>query len=276
MVINDHDHQHKAEEILIEPETINSKLESSNSKIEKVKMTGTGSPCGACKFLRRKCVRGCVFAPYFCQEQGATHFAAIHKVFGASNVSKLLAHLPVSDRCEAAVTISYEAQARLQDPIYGCVSHIFALQQQVVNLQAQLAYLKEQAAQSCLNGTINENPNEKLLEKSSAALPQDLQSWFQVENSNLGPEFLPNMCTNLSTQHYGNNALMMEDLNPIGVNNENSGAMEESSSFSSFDESSNNSYSMSYDMQTNRRTWGFHEVEDLHSVAFGYGTRSHS
>lgn len=93
--------------------------------------SSSGSPCGACKFLRRKCVRGCVFAPYFCHEQGATHFAAIHKVFGASNVSKLLSYLPVSDRCEAAVTISYEAQARLQDPIYGCVSHIFSLQQQV-------------------------------------------------------------------------------------------------------------------------------------------------
>ena len=77
-------------------------------------------------------MRGCVFAPYFCHEEGAVHFAAIHKVFGASNVSKLLMHLPVADRCEAAVTISYEAQARLQDPIFGRVSHIFALQQQVV------------------------------------------------------------------------------------------------------------------------------------------------
>ncbi|KAF4387179.1 hypothetical protein G4B88_024751 [Cannabis sativa] len=91
---------------------------------------GSGSPCGACKFLRRKCIRGCIFAPYFCHEQGASHFAAIHKVFGASNVSKLLTHLPVNDRPGAAVTISYEAQARLKDPIYGCVSHIFALQQQ--------------------------------------------------------------------------------------------------------------------------------------------------
>lgn len=94
--------------------------------------SGSGSPCGACKFLRRKCAKGCVFAPYFCHEQGASHFAAIHKVFGASNASKLLSHLPISDRCEAAITISYEAQARLQDPIYGCVSHIFALQQQVL------------------------------------------------------------------------------------------------------------------------------------------------
>ncbi|KAL6901840.1 hypothetical protein ACP4OV_004716 [Aristida adscensionis] len=115
-------------------------------------MTGFGSPCGACKFLRRKCVRGCVFAPYFCHEQGAAHFAAIHKVFGASNVSKLLAHLPLADRPEAAVTISYEAQARLRDPIYGCVAHIFALQQQVMTLQAQLASLKAQAAQGQAGG----------------------------------------------------------------------------------------------------------------------------
>ncbi|XP_064958336.1 LOB domain-containing protein CRL1-like [Musa acuminata AAA Group] len=109
-------------------------------------MTGFGSPCGACKFLRRKCVRGCVFAPYFCHEQGAAHFAAIHKVFGASNASKLLLQLPVSDRPEAALTISYEAQARLQDPVYGCVSHIFALQQQILTLEAQLASLKAQTA----------------------------------------------------------------------------------------------------------------------------------
>jgi hypothetical protein len=93
--------------------------------------TGTGSPCGACKFLRRKCASDCIFAPYFCSEQGPARFAAIHKVFGASNVSKLLLHVPVAERCEAVVTIAYEAQARIRDPVYGCVAHIFALQQQV-------------------------------------------------------------------------------------------------------------------------------------------------
>nr|ATI23628.1 transcription factor LBD29a [Brassica rapa var. rapa] len=124
-------------------------------------MSSSGSPCGACKFLRRKCANGCVFAPYFCHEQGASHFAAIHKVFGASNASKILSNLPISDRCEAAITISYEAQARLHDPIYGCVSHIFALQQQVVNLQAQLEILKQQVAQSMMfaDSPSSENPN---------------------------------------------------------------------------------------------------------------------
>jgi hypothetical protein len=89
------------------------------------------APCGACKFLRRKCISGCIFAPHFGSDQGAARFAAVHKVFGASNVSKLLLHIPVSRRHDAVVTISYEAQARLSDPVYGCVSTILALQQQV-------------------------------------------------------------------------------------------------------------------------------------------------
>ncbi|MQM13379.1 hypothetical protein Taro_046304 [Colocasia esculenta] len=91
----------------------------------------TGFPCGACKYLRRKCAVGCVFAPYFCSEQGSEWFAAVHRVFGASNASKLLMHVPPADRCEAAVTMAYEAQTRLKDPVYGCVAHIFALQHQV-------------------------------------------------------------------------------------------------------------------------------------------------
>lgn len=88
-------------------------------------------PCGACKFLRRKCVKGCIFAPYFDSDQGTVHFAAVHKVFGASNASKLLMRIPSHKRLDAVVTLCYEALARSRDPLYGCVGHIFALQQQV-------------------------------------------------------------------------------------------------------------------------------------------------
>ncbi|BBN19543.1 protein MpASLBD2 [Marchantia polymorpha subsp. ruderalis] len=109
-------------------------------------MSSSGAPCGACKFLRRKCVRGCIFAPYFGAEQGAARFAAVHKIFGASNVGKLLLHIPLGKRCDAVLTISYEAQARLSDPVYGCVATIFALQQQVASLQAELAIVQAQLA----------------------------------------------------------------------------------------------------------------------------------
>ncbi|KAL8142204.1 hypothetical protein V2J09_015236 [Rumex salicifolius] len=101
-----------------------------------------GGPCGACKYLRRKCVEGCIFSPYFDADQGAAHFAAVHRVFGASNASKLLLRIPPQRRFDAVVTLCYEALARVRDPVYGCVSHIFSLQQQVMNLQAELAHIQ--------------------------------------------------------------------------------------------------------------------------------------
>ncbi|QHO46903.1 hypothetical protein HN51_016359 [Arachis hypogaea] len=113
-----------------------------------VAAAATVPPCGACKFLRRKCISGCIFAPHFGSDQGAARFAAVHKVFGASNVSKLLLHIPVNRRHEAVVTISYEAQARLSDPVYGCVSTILALQQQVASLQGELSMVQNQLINS--------------------------------------------------------------------------------------------------------------------------------
>ncbi|XP_029127975.1 LOB domain-containing protein 18 [Cajanus cajan] len=94
----------------------------------------SSSPCGACKFLRRRCAPSCIFAPYFDTEQGTARFAAVHKI-------------PANRRLDAVITICYEAQSRLRDPIYGCVAHIFALQQQAANLQAELSYLHGHLAQ---------------------------------------------------------------------------------------------------------------------------------
>ncbi|TYH57232.1 hypothetical protein ES332_D08G075400v1 [Gossypium tomentosum] len=226
-------------------------------------MTGCASPCGACKFLRRKCVRGCVFAPYFCHEQGATHFAAIHKVFGASNVSKLLAHLPLSDRSEAALTIAYEAQARLQDPIYGCVSHIFALQQQIVNLQAQLASLKAQAAQSIPSVSVTANPNDKYFGKLHNL--QDVQTWFHPNNSSLAPNFN----TNLSTSSYG----LSDPTSSLG-NFGNSVISSGSEDYVTTFEDAPRSMS-SFDLLTNNRQWSnFQDVDDLQAMAFGYAQHS--
>ncbi|XP_010256834.1 PREDICTED: LOB domain-containing protein 29-like [Nelumbo nucifera] len=142
-------------------------------------MAGVGSSsssCGACKFLRRKCSSGCVFAPYFCYEQGANHFAAVHKVFGASNVSKLLSHLPVHNRSEAALTISYEALARMGDPIYGCVAHILALQQQVAHLKEEIEFLGNQVACLANDATPVSRPS------CQAQTTTETANWFQVSS----------------------------------------------------------------------------------------------
>ncbi|KAL7161731.1 hypothetical protein ACSBR2_042243 [Camellia fascicularis] len=95
------------------------------------------SPCAACKFLRRKCMPGCIFSPYFPPEE-PQKFANVHKIFGASNVTKLLNELPPHQREDAVNSLAYEAEARVRDPVYGCVGAISFLQRQVERLQKEL------------------------------------------------------------------------------------------------------------------------------------------
>ncbi|XP_078179358.1 lateral organ boundaries (LOB) domain family protein [Carex rostrata] len=100
-------------------------------------MGGT-SPCASCKLLRRRCTKDCIFAPFFPSDD-PHKFAIVHKVFGASNVSKMLQELPVQQRADAVSSLVYEANARMRDPVYGCVGAISFLQNQVSQLQMQLA-----------------------------------------------------------------------------------------------------------------------------------------
>ncbi|XP_062232478.1 LOB domain-containing protein 1-like [Phragmites australis] len=96
------------------------------------------SPCAACKILRRRCVDRCVLAPYFPPTE-PHKFATAHRVFGASNIIKLLQELPEEQRADAVSSMVYEASARIRDPVYGCAGAICHLQKQVNDLKAQLA-----------------------------------------------------------------------------------------------------------------------------------------
>jgi len=152
---------------------------------------GGSSPCASCKLLRRRCAKDCIFAPYFPSDD-PHKFAIVHKVFGASNVSKMLQvpplslicvcdlyyacrktakhvvcavfninddplndevivilqEIPFHQRVDAVSSLVYEANARVRDPVYGCVGAISYLQNQVSQLQIQLA--ATQAEMNCI------------------------------------------------------------------------------------------------------------------------------
>ncbi|KAF0903913.1 hypothetical protein E2562_030059 [Oryza meyeriana var. granulata] len=103
------------------------------------------SPCAACKVLRRRCADGCVLAPYFPPTEPAK-FTTAHRVFGASNIIKLLQaskqlthELPEEQRADAVSSMVYEAEARLRDPVYGCAGAVCRLQKEANELKVQLA-----------------------------------------------------------------------------------------------------------------------------------------
>ncbi|KAK1302035.1 Protein LATERAL ORGAN BOUNDARIES [Acorus calamus] len=112
----------------------------------------SNSPCAACKFLRRKCMPGCTFAPYFPPDE-PQKFANVHKIFGASNVSKLLNEVLPHQREDTVSSLAYEAEARVKDPVYGCVGAISVLQRQVLRLQKELDKANSELIRYASNAT---------------------------------------------------------------------------------------------------------------------------
>ncbi|XP_047312775.1 LOB domain-containing protein 36-like [Impatiens glandulifera] len=108
-------------------------------------MSSSNSPCAACKFLRRKCMPECVFAPYF-PPDNPQKFSNVHKVFGASNVSKILNDLSPNNREDAVSSLAFEAEFRLRDPVYGCVGLISSLQKRISQIQQNLHVAKKELA----------------------------------------------------------------------------------------------------------------------------------
>lgn len=147
------------------------------------------SPCAACKFLRRKCMSGCIFAPYFPPEE-PQKFANVHKIFGASNVTKLLNELLPHQREDAVNSLAYEAEARVRDPVYGCVGAISFLQRQVQRLQKEL----DAANADLIRYACNEIPNagvSHVVQPSPGARPRALDQYHTSSSTGYYNQHLP-------------------------------------------------------------------------------------
>ncbi|KAL5980684.1 hypothetical protein ACLOJK_028593, partial [Asimina triloba] len=104
---------------------------------------GTSQACAACKYQRRKCSAECPLAPYFPADQ-PKQFQNAHRLFGVSNILKILKQLQASQKLEAMKSIVYEANIRDRYPVHGCVGIICQLQLQIQHLQQELDAINSQ------------------------------------------------------------------------------------------------------------------------------------
>ncbi|KAI3449922.1 hypothetical protein Pfo_006587 [Paulownia fortunei] len=162
---------------------------------ESSRKQGAASPCAACKLLRRRCAEDCVFAPYFPADE-PHKFASVHKVFGASNVNKMLQELPEHQRGDAVSSMVYEANARVRDPVYGCVGAISSLQQQIDVLQTQLAlaqaevvHMRMRQFSSITNSPENASPSSRGRQSYQAKSHFNMD--MVVEQANMEDSFWP-------------------------------------------------------------------------------------
>lgn len=132
-----------------------------------------------------------------------------------------------------------------------------------MNLQAQLASLKEQAARSFTNCSTNANSGERFCGKFPS-YPPDVQSCFQSQNPNIIPKLDPNTASNFGNSPFYRNGIMNQ--NPIGSYG-NQMKVEENVSFSSFEEGSSHHSADSLDLKANSRQWPFEDDDELQSIA---------
>ncbi|KAG4385556.1 hypothetical protein AAZX31_12G114200 [Glycine max] len=80
--------------------------------------SGMHPACAACKHQRKKCSENCILEPYFPSNR-SREFYAVHKVFGVSNITKLVKNAKEEDRRKVVDSLIWEACCRQRDPIQG-------------------------------------------------------------------------------------------------------------------------------------------------------------
>ncbi|CAL9168207.1 unnamed protein product [Musa hybrid cultivar] len=98
---------------------------------------GTNNACAACKYQRRRCPSDCPLAAYFPADQ-PKQFQNCHRLFGVSNILKIINRLDPPQKAEAMKSIIYEANIRDRDPVHGCLGVICTLHLQIQHLQLEL------------------------------------------------------------------------------------------------------------------------------------------
>ncbi|KAK3210491.1 hypothetical protein Dsin_015197 [Dipteronia sinensis] len=127
----------------------------------------TTKSCAACRFKRKKCTENCVTAPYFPISRTAEYEKA-RKVFGVTNIEKMLSGVSPNDRRTTADSIIMEGTARHDDPVLGTLGIVLDLKSQVHSLKIEHEELQQQYLASLLE-------RERQLLEVSINVPQTVK-----------------------------------------------------------------------------------------------------
>ncbi|PHU09196.1 LOB domain-containing protein 22 [Capsicum chinense] len=174
---------------------------------------GNGSQaCAACKYQRRRCAPDCPLAPYFPAKR-QKDFLNAHKLFGVSNILKVLKNISPFQKDNAMKALIFEANIRAGDPVGGCYRTILNLHRQINLCQAELQFVYREIFR-VKAAAIQVQPN---INTKACFLNE-------INNSILGFDFSPIPCLHefdISTSiGEGSNSQIVEGERLEGFNNE--------------------------------------------------------
>ncbi|KAL2548519.1 LOB domain-containing protein 22-like [Forsythia ovata] len=106
---------------------------------------GSSQACAACKYQRRKCSPSCSLAPYFPADR-QKDFLNTQKLFGVSNIKKILKNVKQNDKETAMKSMIYQANMRAIHPVGGCCHVIRELESHINFYKAELDFVRRQIA----------------------------------------------------------------------------------------------------------------------------------
>ncbi|KAL0758030.1 hypothetical protein Bca101_095698 [Brassica carinata] len=137
--------------------------------------------CASCKHQRKKCNNECILSPYF-PARKSKEFQAVHKVFGVSNVQKMVRTVREEDRTKLSESLTWEALWRQKDPVLGSygeyrrISEELKLYKSLVHNQSLVTWNNSNNQQLVFN---NSNNNKNGLAVNSSGF-----GGFSVVNNN--------------------------------------------------------------------------------------------
>lgn len=101
--------------------------------------------CASCKHQRKKCDQSCELAPFFPASRNG-EFQNAQRLYGVSNIQKIIASVEPHRRHDAAESILIEANARRSDPVNGSLSISRYIESQILFYQNQLNLVNQHLA----------------------------------------------------------------------------------------------------------------------------------
>ncbi|KAI3744107.1 hypothetical protein L1987_57182 [Smallanthus sonchifolius] len=128
--------------------------------------------CASCRHQRKKCTQKCVLAQFFPAEK-SQDFQAVHRVFGVSNVTKLVKGLSREDGKKAVDSLIWEANCRLNDPVLGPLGEF-------QRVSEELKYYKSQYQVANIHHNLRQGA---VLYNNKSAQPRLIGSWNGDHNN---------------------------------------------------------------------------------------------
>ncbi|KAK8670266.1 hypothetical protein V6N13_105024 [Hibiscus sabdariffa] len=157
----------------------------------------TTQACAACKYQRRKCAPDCILAPYFPHDR-QRQFQNAHKLFGVSNITKIIKNLNPPEKDIAMHTIVFQSDARANDPVGGCYRIIQELQRQIEFSQAELDVVLHHLA-LCRSQVVHQQQQQQQQQQATS----HLQMQESGCDSTLGCEMVnPDLLNSYNSNYY--------------------------------------------------------------------------